>query len=158
MNGRAHGYAIPAVRCAGHSHTGQAWADQLPRWRVRQAKCRVKEIEPHRRGVRIANRTRKRMATLASVPRVRRGKIMLSLESLVVRVRGEYREMPGLGLTLAQACRLWQVDASTCESVLERLVLEEFLHKTEKGRYLSATTSRPAKSPFHNRVPLPRSA
>lgn len=30
-------------------------------------------------------------------------------ESLIDRVRGEYREMPGLKLTVAQACRLWQI-------------------------------------------------
>jgi hypothetical protein len=35
-------------------------------------------------------------------------------ESLVARIRGEYREMPGLRLTFAQACRLWQLDAPTC--------------------------------------------
>jgi hypothetical protein len=34
-------------------------------------------------------------------------------DSLLDRVRGEYREMPGLQLTIAQACRLWQIDRST---------------------------------------------
>src|SRR5260221_4617557 len=33
-----------------------------------------------------------------------------SFDSLVARVRGEYREMPGVRLTVAQACRLWHVD------------------------------------------------
>ena len=32
------------------------------------------------------------------------------MEALVQRVRGEFREMPGLRLTFAQACRLWQLD------------------------------------------------
>jgi hypothetical protein len=49
---------------------------------------------------------------------------MSPLESLVARIRGEYREMPGLRLTFAQACRLWQVDASTCEAVLHTLLKE----------------------------------
>ena len=41
---------------------------------------------------------------------------MPPLDARVARVRGEYCEMPGLGLTISQVCRLWQVDLSTCES------------------------------------------
>ena len=59
------------------------------------------------------------------------------LESLASRVRGEYREMPGLRVTVAQACRLWQVDASTCEMLLEQLVREGFLSKTAHGAYIA---------------------
>jgi hypothetical protein len=83
-----------------------------------------------------------------------------SLESLVARVRGEYQEMPGLRLTFAQACRLWQVDASTCEMLLEQLVREMFLYKTDSGAYiaLSATTRRHVKARLLESVPLPRSA
>ena len=58
------------------------------------------------------------------------------LESLVARVRGEYFEMPGLRVTFAQACRLWQVDASTCEMLLDQLVREGFLCKTDNGQFL----------------------
>jgi hypothetical protein len=64
------------------------------------------------------------------------------LESLVARVRGEYFEMPGLRLTLAQACRLWQVDVSTCEMLLDRLVRAGFLCKTDKGFYIAAAANR----------------
>jgi hypothetical protein len=64
------------------------------------------------------------------------------LESLVARVRGEYFEMPGLRLTLAQACRLWQVDVSTCETLLNQLVQEGFLCKTNNGFFIAAATSR----------------
>jgi hypothetical protein len=73
---------------------------------------------------------------------------MPSFDSLVARIRGEYREMPGLQLTFAQACRLWQVDGQTCESVLEHLVRERFLYKTANGAYigLPSTTSRHAKA------------
>jgi hypothetical protein len=55
---------------------------------------------------------------------------MPPLEPLVARIRGEYSEMPGLRLTFVQACRLWQVEASTCEMLLEQLVRETFLLKT----------------------------
>ncbi len=73
---------------------------------------------------------------------------MPPLESLIGRIRGEYREMPGLRLTFAQACRLWQVDAHTCEMVLERLVREAFLYKTRDGSYtaISPTSNPQAKA------------
>ena len=61
----------------------------------------------------------------------------LSHESLVARIRGEYLEMPGLRLTLAQACRLWQVDASTCEMLVDQLVREGFLCRTDSGSYIA---------------------
>ena len=85
---------------------------------------------------------------------------MPSRESLVARIRGEYSEMPGLRLTFAQACRLWQVDAPTCQMLLEQLVREMFLYKTENGAYiaLSATPGRQVKARLPEHVPLPRSA
>jgi hypothetical protein len=67
---------------------------------------------------------------------------MAKPDFLVARVRGEYCEMPGLQLTVTQACRLWQIDTPTCEMVLEQLVHEDFLCKTEKGAYAAATTAR----------------
>jgi DNA-binding IclR family transcriptional regulator len=67
---------------------------------------------------------------------------MPQLESLMARARSEYFEMPGLRLTLAQACRLWQVDVSTCEMLLDRLVRAGFLRKTDKGYYIAAAAAR----------------
>lgn len=81
---------------------------------------------------------------------------MPSLDSLVARIRGEYLEMPGLRLTFAQACRLWQVDAPTCEMLLEQLVREAFLRKTLDGSYIALP--RQAKARLPERVRLPRSA
>jgi hypothetical protein len=60
-----------------------------------------------------------------------------TFESLAARIRGEYGEMPGLRLTFAQACRLWQLDASTCEMLLDRLLAERFLHRTTDGAYIA---------------------
>ncbi len=54
----------------------------------------------------------------------------MSAESLLNRIRGEFREMPGLRLTLTQACRFWQLDPPTCETALLRLVGEQFLAPT----------------------------
>ena len=59
------------------------------------------------------------------------------MEALVQRVCGEYREMPGLRLTLAQACRLWHMDAATCEAVLTRLVRDRVLLQTRQGHYVA---------------------
>jgi hypothetical protein len=64
------------------------------------------------------------------------------LDALVFRVRGEYGEMPGSQLTVLQACRLWQVEMSTCDRVLEQLVCEGFLYKTDNGAYIAVATSR----------------
>ena len=67
---------------------------------------------------------------------------MVKPDVLAARVRGEYSEMPGLQLTVTQACRLWQIDTLTCETLLEQLVREDFLCKTGKGAYAAATTAR----------------
>ena len=84
---------------------------------------------------------------------------MPALESLVARIRGEYREMPGLRLTFAQACRLWQVDAPTCEMLLEQLVREAFLYKTDNGAYVAFAASRQqAKAQLPEPVRFSRSA
>ena len=59
-------------------------------------------------------------------------------DSLLTRVRAEYDEMPGLRLTLAQACRLWQVDATTCQSLLDTLIRQSFLARTRDGAFIAA--------------------
>ena len=58
-------------------------------------------------------------------------------DALVARIRGEYREMPGLRLTVAQACRLWQLDAPTCAVVVEGLVAQGFLMRTRDGAFVA---------------------
>jgi hypothetical protein len=85
---------------------------------------------------------------------------MPSLESLATRIRGEYREMPGLRLTVPQACRLWQIDARTCETLLDQLVRDAFLAKTDHGAYIAvpAVDGRRTTVSLSERVRLPRSA
>lgn len=61
----------------------------------------------------------------------------LARDLLVARVRGEYREMPGLRLTCSQACRLWQIDRSVGEMILESLAHEGFLYRTGDGAYIA---------------------
>lgn len=59
--------------------------------------------------------------------------------SIVDRVRGEFREMPGLSLTLAQAGRLWRLDPPTCAEVLARLVETGFLQRRADGAFRRGT-------------------
>jgi hypothetical protein len=50
-------------------------------------------------------------------------------------IRGEYREMPELRLTAAQACRLFNLAPELCNALLEQLVLEGFLWRSPDGKY-----------------------
>ena len=54
---------------------------------------------------------------------------------LLRRIRGEFREMPGLRLSLEQAMRLWSLDRATCVDVLDRLKTTKFLELDPNGRY-----------------------
>jgi hypothetical protein len=58
--------------------------------------------------------------------------------ALAERVRGEFREMPGLRLTLAQAGRLWSLDMNTCGKVLLALVEAGFLLESADGTFSRA--------------------
>jgi hypothetical protein len=63
------------------------------------------------------------------------------------RVRAEFREMPGLALTLSQAGRLWNLDSATCVEVLEQLVHIGFLCRRADGAFCRASdlTRRPTR-------------
>jgi hypothetical protein len=59
--------------------------------------------------------------------------------TLVERVRGEFIEMPGLQLTMAQAARLWGLDSAACRHVVDVLVASAFLRWTAGGKIARAT-------------------
>jgi hypothetical protein len=63
------------------------------------------------------------------------------IASLRSRIEGEYREMPGLSLTLAQAARLWGLDRATTERVLESLSETNVLSRTRDGIYRLSSES-----------------
>jgi hypothetical protein len=67
---------------------------------------------------------------------------------LVARVRGEFREMPGLRLTLAQASRLWHMDSATCEAVLTCLLDEGFLVRTRDGAFVALAPESTRRGPM----------
>ena len=58
-----------------------------------------------------------------------------SEDALLRRVRSEFKEMPGMRLTLNQAMRLWDLDRPTCCGLLESLVASRFLYQDAFGRY-----------------------
>ena len=59
-------------------------------------------------------------------------------DAVLRRVRSEFREMPGMRLTLDQAMRLWDLDRPTCCAVLESLVASHFLQQDRNGRFATA--------------------
>jgi len=62
---------------------------------------------------------------------------MLSITTLINRIRVEYQILPGLKLTIEQAQRLWAVDDKTCGAALEALIAEGFLHRTGTGKFIA---------------------
>jgi hypothetical protein len=57
----------------------------------------------------------------------------MELEDVLSRIRGEFREMPGLRLTPAQATRLWGLEPPLCAEVIDRLVETAYLRWTPAG-------------------------
>ena len=61
-----------------------------------------------------------------------------TIRDVLLRVQGEYRDMPGLKLTEAQAQRLLGIDCDTCAVVLSTLIERRFLRRTANGLYVRA--------------------
>ena len=68
-------------------------------------------------------------------------------DPILLRIRAEYLEMPGLRLTRPQAQRLWGLDAETCLQVLELLTSEKFLDQRANGTYARRSDSAMAFPP-----------
>ena len=58
-----------------------------------------------------------------------------SPDDLTIRARAEFREMPGMCLTTAQAARLWQLSPTRAEELLAELVDSGFLIRRDGQRY-----------------------
>lgn len=63
------------------------------------------------------------------------------IEDSCDEIRREYRDMPGLCLTKSQVCRRWNLDSSTSDVVLSRLISTGFLRKTKVGYVLTRTAT-----------------
>jgi hypothetical protein len=57
---------------------------------------------------------------------------------LAHRVQAEYREMPGLSVTLPQAQKLLDADQHTCAAVFSLLIGRGVLKRTARGCYVRA--------------------
>jgi hypothetical protein len=58
------------------------------------------------------------------------------IETLLRRVREEYREMPSLRLTALQAQRLFGLEPLACAAILGALIQERFLSRTRGGLFV----------------------
>ena len=54
-------------------------------------------------------------------------------EAVAERIRAEFREMPGMALTIAQASRLFGLKDEECRAVVDRLVSATVLRRTKTG-------------------------
>jgi len=57
------------------------------------------------------------------------------IEDLLMRIEGEFLDVPGLRLTVSQAQRHFGVDEITCQAILDALVDAEVLFKTADRVY-----------------------
>ncbi|HOC16831.1 MAG TPA: hypothetical protein PKK95_01110 [Vicinamibacterales bacterium] len=67
------------------------------------------------------------------------GSSALRIRETLERIQGEFRELPGLRLTLAQAQRLWRLDKNVCDALLAALVDARFLARTADGAFIRGT-------------------
>ncbi len=69
-------------------------------------------------------------------------------QEVLLRIRCEYLEMPGLRLTVDQARRLCGVDAETCARILDALVDAGFLSRGRDSRYSRSSEGGLPAVPF----------
>ena len=74
------------------------------------------------------------------VPKVDRRDVRARV-ALLVRVCAEFREEPGLCITVSQARRLFDLRENTCARILDSLVAEGTLLRTSNGLYCRSQTS-----------------
>ena len=55
-------------------------------------------------------------------------------DHLLCTIASEYREMPGMRLTLAQFGRMWNLDASDCQDIVRELIARGDLSEDDEGR------------------------
>jgi hypothetical protein len=60
----------------------------------------------------------------------------LPVSEWLQRIRAEYQEMPGLTLKKEQMQKLWGLDASVCDALVDALVAARVLRRTAGGAYV----------------------
>ena len=69
-----------------------------------------------------------------------------AIDEIIMRVQGEFLEMPGLRLTEPQARRLWGLDAASCDALLGALMDAKFLFRTRDGAFMRVEHAAPVKA------------
>jgi hypothetical protein len=82
------------------------------------------------RSVMVEAPTEERRESQGHAPTLDEGLALLAL-----RVHGEYREMPGLRLTVRQAARLFSIEPAVAQSVLDELRQASVLTCSDQGAY-----------------------
>ncbi len=59
----------------------------------------------------------------------------MTFEVASARIRAEFDEMPGMTLTARQASKLFGLEETFCQRVVEQLVVSAYLRRTERGAY-----------------------
>ena len=59
-----------------------------------------------------------------------------TLQELTRRIEAEFREMPGLSVTLPQAQRLWCMDYATSIGIFRLLTDRGVVRRTPRGQYI----------------------
>ena len=59
-------------------------------------------------------------------------------DDLLQRVRAEYGDVPNLRLTPSQAQLLFGLEPSACAAILDALLTERFLSRTQDGLFVRA--------------------
>ena len=78
----------------------------------------------------------------------------MSFASAVDRARGDFHDLPGLELTMAQAVRLWSLGFDDCRYVIDALVDAGFLKWTAR-RTIVRNESHDGPAPWApSRVPV----
>jgi hypothetical protein len=57
----------------------------------------------------------------------------MNVDAVLLRVRAEFDEMPGMTLTVRQASRLFGLEHEICRTVIDRLVGAAYLRCTPGG-------------------------
>jgi hypothetical protein len=60
----------------------------------------------------------------------------MNVDAVAIRVRAEFDEMPGMALTLPQASRLFGLEHTDCQTVVEHLVDVAYLRRTRSGSFI----------------------
>jgi hypothetical protein len=68
-----------------------------------------------------------------------------NLNEWLTLIRAEYQEIPGLHLTKPQVQRLWGLDRTTCDALVDVLEQAKFLRRTPRDGYVWTMIGRESR-------------